>query len=590
MTGVSSGEAKAVMYRGTTDFNTYEGDAASQAYRDMHIVDENGGIPFSNEARVNLTDAYQIRMAYAYFKSGKHEKEASFEVFFRTAPFGGQYVVLAGLDEVLRAINVFHFEESDFEYMKNHLMIDDVDFFEYLANLDMTKLSVYAQDEGSIVFPRTPLVQLIGPLIICQLLETMILNLMNFPSLIATNAMRMRSEAGKDKTLVEFGLRRAQGPDGAMSASRYSFMGGFDGTSNVRAAQIFGLPIMGTHAHAFVTSFEASDITDDSFTPVLTVDSVEHTDFKERCILSRFLLFDKLADVFDNISQVNDGEFAAFIAFAAAYPKLFIALVDTFDSISSGLPNFLAVQMTLQQYLPGQVCGLRLDSGDLAYLSKAIRILINTVSERLGLPDIVKTTIFASNDINETIIKALNDQKHEIDAFGIGTNLVTCQAQPALGLVYKLSSLSGVPKLKLSENIEKNSIPYKKSLYRFYSSRNEPLMDYLVRMDDAPPAAGSRVYARHLTNSNKRCYVIPDRVEPILKPVLSNGKRVNRPAQVYLDYLRECRQRALDGVDMLRKDVLRSTFPSPYKVSTSESFFNEIRELRFALTPIKTLQ
>jgi len=572
----------------TVSGSSFECDDALKAYHDVSRLNESLGIPFSNESRVNLTDAYQIRMAYAYWQSGKADALATFEVFYRKAPFEGQFAILAGVDEVLRAINVFRFEESDFDYMQTDLDINDDAFFQYLRELDMRKMTVHAQKEGSITFARTPLLQISGPLCACQLLETLVLNLLNFASLISTNAMGMRLAAGFEKYMVEFGLRRAQGPDGAMSASRYSYLGGFDASSNVRAGKIFGLPVVGTHAHSFVTAYTEKDLLDEKFVPSVTFGDKVVASFKEDAIRNRKLLFDKCPYLGD-IGEANNGELAAFITFARSFPKRFVALIDTFDSIRSGFPNYLAVAMTIQEHIPDIPVGLRLDSGDLAYLSRTIRALIVRVAAELELPSLLNSIIFASNDINKKVLSSLNDEGHAIDSFGIGTNLVTCQAQSALGLVYKMTSLDGMPKMKISENREKNSIPYEKSLYRFYNSDGDYLMDYLVRPQDPAPQAGTKIFARHLLNDDKRCYVLPDKVESILHLELANGERVCPKPEIYIDYLNECRNRALEGVKKIRTDHLRPTNPSDYKISTSDDFFQEVKNLRMALTPIKFL-
>jgi len=212
-----------------------------------------------------LTDLYQLTMAYAYWKAGRHDDHAVFELFFRENPFGGEFTVFAGLEEVLGFLDDFRFSEEDIEYIRSIPDMAECDeaFFDWLRGVDCSKIKVSAPAEGTVVFPRIPLFRVEGLLAVGQLLESAFLNLTNYPSLVATNAARFRLAAGEDKTLLEFGLRRAQGPDGGVSASRYSYMGGFDGTSNVLAGKLFGIPVKGTHAHAFVSSFcDLNDVKD----------------------------------------------------------------------------------------------------------------------------------------------------------------------------------------------------------------------------------------------------------------------------------------------------------------------------------------
>ena len=284
------------------------------------------------------------------------------------------------------------------------------------------------------VFPRIPLLRVEGPVLKAQLLETTLLTLVNFASLVATNAARFRAANSKpNKTFLEFGLRRAQGPDGGLTASKYCYLGGFDGTSNVLAGKLFGIPVRGTHAHAYVNSYK--DLDGLTETELLDQSTNERRPFAPLC--AQYL--DEIAGILNiAVTETNKGELAAFISFAIAFPKNFLALVDTYDVLKSGLPNFLAVARALHDF-GYKAIGLRLDSGDLAYLSIQVRKRFELVAEKMSLPDyFAKFTIVASNDINEDTLISLEKQNHEIDTFGIGTHLVTCQKQPALGCVYKL--------------------------------------------------------------------------------------------------------------------------------------------------------
>ena len=280
------------------------------------------------------------------------------------------------------------------------------EFFTYLQGLDCSRIQVYAMREGTVVFPKEPLLRIDGPLVVGQLLETTLLNLINYPSLVATNAARMRLAVGANKQLLEFGLRRAQGPDGGMSASKYSYVGGFDGTSNVLAGMMYGIPTKGTHAHSFVmcyTSFE--DIT----SPMLKTPAGAEIDF----VASVLALREQL-----QCTNTNSGELAAFTAYAQAFPDRFLALVDTYDTLQSGVWNFVVVGAALLQagYHP---VGIRLDSGDLAYLSTETRAIFRLADEKLNYRQVFsKCTIVASNDINEDVLTHMSRTKHEIDTFG----------------------------------------------------------------------------------------------------------------------------------------------------------------------------
>lgn len=302
-----------------------------------------------------LTDLYQITMAYAYWKSGKDQVQAVFDLFFRKNPFNGEFTVFAGLEECLKFVENFSYSDSDIEYIKQVLPthVED-EFYQYLQSLTAKDIQLYAVREGTAVFPRMPLLRVEGPLIVAQLLETTLLNLVNFASLMATNATRYRMAAGKLK-LFEFGLRRAQGPDGGLSASKYSYIGGFDGTSNVLAGKLFNIPVKGTHAHSFVTSFNGFD-------EITKKMLFSKRDGGQKNLLDLAVSYRKKLITLFNVllSEVSDGELAAFVSFAIAFPDNFMALVDTYDVIKSGLINFCATALALHE-LGYQAVGVRLD-------------------------------------------------------------------------------------------------------------------------------------------------------------------------------------------------------------------------------------
>jgi nicotinate phosphoribosyltransferase len=441
-------------------------------------------------------------------------------------------------------------------------------YFAYLSNINMKKVKIYSVHEGSIVFPRIPIMRLEGPLGAIQLLETSILNLCNYASLITTNATRFRSAAGPGKTLLEFGLRRAQGPDGAMSASRYSFMGGFDGTSNVLAGCLYNIPVSGTHAHSFVVSYNS--LSELSSRYLDDIDVVE-----EIMQLRRE----------NNWLHTNEGELAAFLGYAMAFPKNFLALIDTYDTLRSGILNFCAVAIVLFRlgYYP---LGVRLDSGDLAYLSKECRRIMKDVGVKYGF-DLGACKIVASNDINEDVLHSLNDQSHEIDSFGIGTNLVTCQSQPALGMVFKLVEINGKPRIKLSNDIEKITLPGAKEVYRLIGVEGVPLLDLVIRVGESPPMTGKRIMCRHPFDEKKRAYVTPQDVIP-LHYLFWDGE--NGGVQVKLPTLEELKFFVNSQLTLMREDHLRTLNATPYKVSVSTELYTFLHDLWSREVPIVELK
>lgn len=526
-----------------------------------------------------LTDLYQITMAYAYWKSGKINDTAVFDLYFRKNPFQGEFTIFAGLEECLKFFENFHYSDSDIEYLKQALpQTIEPEFFVFLRQLTVEDVILSAIDEGSVAFPRIPLMRVEGPLIIVQLLETTLLTLVNYASLMATNAARYRLAAGKHISLLEFGLRRAQGPDGGLSASKYSYVGGFDGTSNVLAGKLYNIPVNGTHAHAYVTSF--SDL-NELKTKVLAHRStgVLH-DMLDLCTQWR----EKLAPLLSlPASEASDGELAAWISFAIAFPSGFMALVDTYDVRRSGLLNFCAVAMALND-LDYRPLGIRIDSGDLAYLSKLARSTFEKVAHQYNIPWFAKLKIVASNDINEDTILSLNEQGHKIDCFGIGTHLVTCQKQPALGGVYKMVEINGTPRIKLSQDVMKVTMPGKKTAYRLYGADGHALIDLLMRSVEPAPQVGQKVLCRHPFQESKRAYVIPTQVEPLYKVYWQNGK-----VCCHLPGLEEIRDKVKTSLDSLRNDHKRNLNPTPYKVSVSDNLYHFIHELWLQNAPIGEL-
>eukprot|EP01113_Clastostelium_recurvatum_P021628 TRINITY_DN2566_c0_g1_i1.p1 TRINITY_DN2566_c0_g1~~TRINITY_DN2566_c0_g1_i1.p1 ORF type:complete len:578 (-),score=144.49 TRINITY_DN2566_c0_g1_i1:136-1680(-) len=514
-------------------------------------------------------------MAYSLWKNGRHERPSVFDLYFRKNPFHGEFTIFGGLEEAVRFLSDFKFKEDQIESLRM-MMGPHIDpgFFEWLATLDCSQVTLVALKEGSVVFPRIPLLRVEGPMGVVQLLETTLLCLVNFASLVATNAARHRLAVGKGKEMLEFGLRRAQGPDGGLSASRYTYLGGADGTSNVLAAALFGIPVKGTHAHSYVTSFSSPDDLKDR--SVVAKDGSTH-DLWERVLAVREEL---------GFTYTNQGELVAFTAYARTFPHAFLALVDTYDTISSGVPNFLTVATTLHR-LGYKALGIRLDSGDLAYLSKEARRMFHDTASKVGAEFFRAFTIVASNDLNEETIVALNRQGHEINTFAIGTHLVTCQAQPALGCVYKLVELDGHPRIKLSQEVAKVTLPSRKTAYRLYGSEGHPLVDILVPFnapEDQIPQVGKRILCLHPFEEQKRVFVTPTRVE-CLHHVIWQGKLEGK-----LPTLEENKKYCTSQVAIMREDHLRYLNPTPYKVSVSQELYNMVHELWLQEVPIRDLK
>nr|CAD7573190.1 unnamed protein product [Timema californicum] len=470
-------------------------------------------------------------MAYAYWKSGKVNDKATFDLFIRKNPFQGEFTIFAGLEECLKFVQNFHYSHSDINYLKETLPgTIEPEFFEFLGQLTTHDVVIYAIEEGSVVFPRVPLLRVEGPLISVQLLETTFLTLVNYASLMATNAARYRIAAGKNLSLLEFGLRRAQGPDGGLSASKYAYIGGFDGTSNVLAGKLFNIPVKGTHAHAYITSFTGLDELKTTTLAHNTTGEIQ--DMLTLCTKWR----NELSQVLHVLaSEASDGEMAAWISFAIAFPSGFLALVDTYDVRRSGLLNFCAVALSLND-LGYRAVGIRIDSGDLAYLSKMSRQCFKVIAEKYNIPWFAGLTIIASNDINEDTIISLNEQGHSIDSFGIGTHL------------------------------------------------GHALIDLLQRSVEPPPEVGQKVLCRHPFQEAKRAYVIPTRVEPLYKMYWQKGNLV-----APLPTLEDVRQRVQSSLQSLRNDHKRNLNPTPYKVSVSDDLYSFIHDLWLQNAPIGEL-
>jgi nicotinate phosphoribosyltransferase len=468
-----------------------------------------------------LTDLYQLTMAYGYWKSGRAEQEAVFHLYFRKNPFEGGYTVCAGLEYAIHFLQNLKFSEDDLEYLTSLRNatgdeLFEVDFIDHLRKLEFT-CDVKAIPEGTVVFPNEPLLRVTGPLLQAQLIETPLLNLINFQTLVATKAARI-TEAAQGDLVMEFGMRRAQGIDGALAASRAAFIGGAKATSNLLAGKLFGFPVKGTHAHSWVMAFE------------------EET------------------EAFENYSQ--------------AFPEDSVFLVDTYDTLE-GVKNAIKIAEKLRTR-GSELNGIRLDSGDLAYLSRQARIML----DEAGFP---KVAIVASNDLDEHLITTLKQQGAKIDTWGIGTRLVTAYDQPALGGVYKLGALkdekgSWQYKMKISEQLAKTSTPGVQQVKRFVSENGKFLADMICNEAAALPEKFTLVSPVDFTHRK----TIPAGVNSLdlLVPVFDKGNLV-----YHLPALPEIQARTQQQLSQLDPTIRRFINPHVYPVGLEESLFELRTEL-----------
>jgi nicotinate phosphoribosyltransferase len=449
------------------------------------------------------TDKYQLTMSQVYFLKGQKDTRAVFDYFFRKLPFEGGYAVFAGLEDLINILGSLRFDNDDLEYLKQQKYHPD--FIKFLKDFRFTG-NIYSSREGDLIFPIRPVLQVEANIIEAQIIETLLLNILNFQTLVASKASRMRQASG-EKTLIDFGLRRAQGP-GGYYASRASYIGGFDGTSNVRAARDFGIPVSGTMAHSYIESY--------------------------------------------------DDELSAFSHFAEVQPDDCVLVVDTYDTLRSGLPNAILVAKMMEE--KGlRLNGIRLDSGDLAYLAKESR-------KRLDREGLGYVKIAVSNQLDEQIIKSLLDQHAPIDVFGVGASLVTGHPDGALDGVYKLALANGKPRIKLSENISKITLPHRKQVYRILDNDNKFLGADAVTMHDEkePDIMYHPLFplkSLSLTNTAK---------ESLLLKVMNSGERVT-DALTLPDIARYNR----DRMQQLPDEYKRFDNPHIYKVGISRQLRSE---------------
>jgi nicotinate phosphoribosyltransferase len=462
-----------------------------------------------------LTDLYQLTMVAGYFHEGKAKQMANFDWFFRTLPFGGGFCLLAGLDQLIDYILNLRFEDT-------HLRaLDSLGIFpkEILRAFETFRFTgdLYAMPEGTIVFPHETLIRVTAPLPEAQILETTLLNIMNYQTLMATKAARV-CQAAEGDPVIEFGMRRAQGPDGAMSAARAAFIGGCEATSNVQAGLLFNIPVRGTHAHSWVESFP--------------------------------------------------DELEAFRAYARSFPDSCILLVDTYDTLKSGVPNAIQVGEELEK-AGHRFLGIRLDSGDLAYLSKQARDML----DKAGLKH---ARIVASSELDEWIIESLKKQGAKIDIWGVGTRLVTCWDHPALGGVYKLTAVEEngqmVPKIKVSGDPGKMTNPGRNKVVRIFNHGMMMQGDILLREDETVDGSKPVTACHPIIPRISKTYAPPFEPEELLVPIFLNGELVyERPS------LKEIQANTFRNLERLEPEYKRLTNPHIYKVSLSEKL-NRVKD------------
>jgi nicotinate phosphoribosyltransferase len=453
-----------------------------------------------------ITDFYELTMAQGYWKHSD-SRASVFDVFFRHHPFQGGYSIFAGLGPLLSCLEDFRFGPEDLAYLESLKMFEPA-FLSYLEGFRF-RGEVWAMSEGEVIFPQEPIARIKADLIEAQVIEGIVLNYLNFQSLIATKAARVwRAAAGG--RIMEFGLRRAQGPDGALSASRATYVGGADGTANTLAGRLYGIPVMGTMAHSWVMSFAS--------------------------------------------------EREAFDAYAALYPEKTVYLIDTYDTLGSGIKNAIASGRALKA--KGLRFGVRLDSGDIDYLSREVRKELDAA----GMED---AYIVVSNELDEEIIERLVASGTPVDQWGVGTHLVTGGTTASFSGVYKLGAVerSGrlEPTMKFSDNPEKSTNPGVKQAYRLYGDDGLALADLIVLEDDEAPSAGAERTLYHPSTDWRQIRATPASVRPLLKRVMSGGRA--EPGLPLLAAARELRATELARFD---STYLRLLNPHLYKVSVSE--------------------
>ncbi|MGQ2282463.1 nicotinate phosphoribosyltransferase [Apilactobacillus kunkeei] len=457
------------------------------------------------------TDAYEINMMQTYFQAGLQNRRAVFEVYFRKMPFENGFAIFAGLEKVINYIKDINFTDDDIEFLRSQNEYTE-EFLEYLHNFKFSG-SIRSLVEGELVFNNEPMLQVEGNVCECQLVETAILNIINYQTLIATKAARIRMAAGDDP-LLEFGSRRAQETSAAIWGTRAAYIGGFNATSNVLAGKNFNIPISGTHAHSLVELFQ--------------------------------------------------DDYKAFKAYAQSHHEC-VFLVDTFDTLKSGVPNAIKVANEMGDKI--HFAGVRIDSGDMAYLSKRVREMLDDAGYK-------NAKIFASNDLDEKTITSLKMQDAKIDVWGIGTKLITAFDQPALGAVYKMVSVENdngemVDTIKLSNNAEKVSTPGKKQVWRITERKDGKSEGDYITLDDENPNDEDSLYMFHpqYTYINKTLTDFDAR--SLLKDIYQDGELVYDQPK-----LADIKQYSEDVLSSLWPEYKRELNPQEYPVDLSTKCWN----------------
>lgn len=465
-----------------------------------------------------LTDFYELTMANGFFESGNKNTVGVFDLFFRRVPDNGGFAISAGLEQAIDYMSNLSFTENDINYLRGKNLFSEK-FLEYLANFKF-ECDVWAAPEGTPIFPKEPFMIIEGPMIQAQLLETALLTILNHQTLIATKANRIvRSAMGRP--VQEFGARRAQGVDAANYGSRAAYIGGCVSTSNTMMERDFGIPASGTMAHSWVQSF--------------------------------------------------DSEYEAFRKYAEIYPDSTVLLADTYNVVKSGIPNAIKVFDEVLKPLGKRPVGVRIDSGDIAYLSKKARAMLDAA----GYKD---CKIIASNAMDEYIIRDLLINDAKIDSFGIGEKLITSLTTPVLGGVYKLVAVKKgeeyIPKIKISESFEKVTIPYRKKVWRIFSKETgKALADYITVYDEDPSQLNEITIFSPLESWKKQTLTNVN-IKPILIPIFKKGKQVYESPS-----LKEIRQYCLSQLDTLWDEVKRLEYPHSYYVDLSEKLWSAQRAL-----------
>ena len=456
-------------------------------------------------------DFYEITMAYTYFKENLLDVEATFDMFVRKIPDQGGYIVVNGLHDLIERIENFKFEAEHIEYLRSTKMFDEA-FLTYLSTLKL-HLTMTAMPEGTIAFANEPLITVTGPLIQAQLIETLLLASINYPTLVATKARRI-STAAKNKAVVEFGARRAHGFDAALAGARASIIGGFKATSNTLAAFTHQLPLSGTLAHSYI--------------------------------------------------QMHDSEYEAFLSYARINPTKTVLLVDTYDTLNSGVPN--AIKVAKDYLIPNgySLFAIRLDSGDLAYLSKKARRML----DEAGLHD---TIIIASNSLDEHLIMNMDAQGAQIDSYGIGESFITSKSSPVISGVYKLVEIKKnnqvIPKIKLSDNIEKVTNPAHKKVVRFFDQQGMAMADVLFLKDEEVPLNGFDLFDP--ISPWKRKWIENYQIREMHEVIYDQGKLVYE-----LPSLDKIKVYAQSQFESIWPEVTRLVNPSIYYVDLSQGLYD----------------